>query len=116
MTGARVRVEAEQADRIVALGDVGRRFETVDRDWIEVKAPADARYIRFEGWGRGEKRAWTQPFIVQGAVQGAAPAVPNHPILRDEEWQGSAKTEEGEARGRGLGKKSFFGFVFLLQK
>jgi hypothetical protein len=52
----------------VALRDVGRRFETVDRDWIEVEAPADARYIRFECWGRGETRAWTQPFFIQGAA------------------------------------------------
>ena len=65
VNGTRVRVEAEQAERIVALRDVGRRFETVDRDWIEVEAPADARYIRFECWGRGETRAWTQPFFVQ---------------------------------------------------
>ena len=68
VNGTRVRVEAEQAERIVALRDVGRRFETVDRDWIEVEAPADARYIRFECWGRGETRAWTQPFFIQGAA------------------------------------------------
>jgi hypothetical protein len=66
--GGRVRVETDRAERIVALRDVGRRFETVDRDWIEVEAPANARYIRFECWGRGEARAWTQPFFVQGAA------------------------------------------------
>lgn len=65
VAGTRVRVEADQAECIAAYRDVGRRFATVDRDWIEVEAPADARYIRFECWGRGETRAWTQPFFVQ---------------------------------------------------
>jgi len=63
VSGMRIRVETRDAARIVALRDVGRRFAQVDSRALEVEAPADARYVRFECWGAGEKFAWTQPFF-----------------------------------------------------
>lgn len=63
--GNKIRIETENAQRIVALQQVGRRFAQADRNAIEVKVPGDARYVRFECWGAGESFAWTQPFIVE---------------------------------------------------
>lgn len=60
--GNRLRIETTNADRIVALRDVGRRFAVVDDKAIEVEVPDGATYVRFECWGSGERRAWTQPF------------------------------------------------------
>lgn len=61
--GLNIRLETENAERIVALREVGRRFATVDANVIEVEVPPDAGYVRFECWGRGEQMAWTQPFF-----------------------------------------------------
>ena len=65
--GMRIRIETENAVRIVAVGDAGRRITYVDGPTIEVEAPANATYIRFECWGQGEQFAWTQPFFVRKA-------------------------------------------------
>lgn len=62
--GLRIRLETANAERIVALREVGRRFATVDSKVIEVDVPENANYVRFECWGRGEQMAWTQPFFV----------------------------------------------------
>lgn len=58
----RIRLETENAERIVALRDTARRFAVIDSASAEVEVPDDARYVRFECWGRGEQFAWTQPF------------------------------------------------------
>jgi len=63
--GRRIRIETENAARIVALREVARRFAIADSSVIDVEAPADAQYIRFECWGTGEQFAWTQPFWVK---------------------------------------------------
>ena len=62
--GHRVVIEAENAARIVALRDTGRRLATVDGRKMEFEVPEGARYVRFECWGDGEAFAWTQPFFV----------------------------------------------------
>ena len=62
--GTTVRLETENAERIVALRQVGSRFAQVDSNTIEVQIPPEARYVRFECWGRGESFAWTQPLFV----------------------------------------------------
>lgn len=62
--GTSVRIETENADRIAAIRDTGKRFAQVDDTSIEVEVPEDAAYVRFECWGRGEAQAWTQPFFV----------------------------------------------------
>lgn len=62
--GTRIRVETADAERIVALHQVGKRFAQVDGNAIEVDVPDAATYVRFECWGRGERFAWTQPFFV----------------------------------------------------
>jgi hypothetical protein len=65
--GTRIRVETADAERIVALQQVGKRFAQVDGTAIEVDVPDAATYVRFECWGRGERFAWTQPFFVVNA-------------------------------------------------
>lgn len=87
--GSTVRVEAENAERIVAKRDVGRRFAVVDGPVLEVEAPTGARYIRFECWGRGERFAWTQPFYLENEADGDVEV----PYLRD--WQVSDLLEHG---------------------
>ena len=65
VTGMRIALETENAARIVALSDGAVRFAQVDARAIEVEAPADATYVRFECWGVGESFAWTQPFFIK---------------------------------------------------
>ncbi len=62
----RIRLETENAARIVALGHGAKRFAQVDAPCIEVEVPAEVRYARFECWGTGESFAWTQPFFAMG--------------------------------------------------
>ena len=64
--GSVIRLRTRNAERIVALREVARRFAIVDAPEIEVAVPGDARTVRFECWGRGETFAWTQPFWVEG--------------------------------------------------
>ncbi|HEY3324099.1 MAG TPA: CehA/McbA family metallohydrolase [Planctomycetota bacterium] len=68
VTGMHIRLETEDACRIVALQQVARRFAQVDDKVIDVTVPAGAQYVRFECWGAGEKFAWTQPFFVAEEV------------------------------------------------
>ena len=65
VNGMHIRLETENADRIVALKNTAKRFAQVDATTIEVDVPEDATYVRFECWGRGEQFAWTQPFYVE---------------------------------------------------
>jgi hypothetical protein len=62
--GMRIELETENASRIVALGDFGKRFEQIDGKSISVEVPTGTSYVRFECWGTGESFAWTQPFYV----------------------------------------------------
>ncbi len=68
--GETIRVRAPNAGRIVALMQTGRRFAQVDAPEIEITVPENAVYVRFECWGAGESSAWTQPFFVEGRVEG----------------------------------------------
>lgn len=65
VTGRRIRIVTKNAERIVALQQVGKRFAQADARALEVEVPDGATYVRFECWGRGESFAWTQPFFVQ---------------------------------------------------
>lgn len=60
----RIRVETENAERIVAVLPHARRLAVADNRAIEVDVPAEEAFVRFECWGRGESFAWTQPFHV----------------------------------------------------
>jgi len=62
--GSRIRVRTRNAERIVAVRDVQQRIATVDKRELVIDVPEDARYVRFECWGRGEQFAWTQPFWI----------------------------------------------------
>lgn len=59
-----VRIEAAQAQRIVAYQKTGKRLAVADGPALEVTVPANAGYVRFECWGAGERFAWSQPFFV----------------------------------------------------
>lgn len=65
VNGDRIRIETENAQRIVAIRNTGQRFATADASSIEVTVPPRAKYVRFECWGPGEKFAWTQPFWIE---------------------------------------------------
>lgn len=60
-----IRLETENAQRIVALQQTGKRFAVADDRTIEVTVPDDAKYVRFECWGAAEQFAWTQPFYIE---------------------------------------------------
>lgn len=64
VTGNTMRIETQNASRIVANTDFGRRIATSNTSSIEVQAPQGVKYVRFTCWGEGEKFAWTQPFWV----------------------------------------------------
>jgi hypothetical protein len=87
--GMTIRVETDNAHRIVALQQTGRRFAVVDDRVMTVGVPADARYVRFECWGVGEQFAWTQPFFVETTGEAATDLdfIP--------EWQVSRLLEHG---------------------
>lgn len=61
----RIKISTRDAERIVAIMQVGRRFAQVDSTELEIIVPENAEYVRFECWGRGERFAWTQPFFVK---------------------------------------------------
>ncbi len=66
--GTRIRIEAGNADRIIASTIHQRRFAIADKSRIEVNLadfPVVEKYVRFECLGRGEQFAWTQPFFVE---------------------------------------------------
>ena len=60
----RISLQTENASRIVAIRDTGRRIAATDTHYIEIDVPSGARYVRFECWGAGEAFAWTQPFYI----------------------------------------------------
>ena len=65
--GLHVRLETDNAQRIVALQRHGQRVAHVDDHAMEVDASPESGYLRFECWGPGESFAWTQPMFVAGA-------------------------------------------------
>lgn len=68
--GMTIRIETENAQRIVAMGQYGRRLAIADGKSIEFAVPPNADYVRFECWGAGEAFAWTQPFFVEKSADG----------------------------------------------
>ncbi len=56
----RARIRAAHAERIVAVGELGRRLQVADAQELEVALP-ETGYVRFECYGRGERQAWSQP-------------------------------------------------------
>jgi len=66
--GSRIRIETENAEKIVARARINERLKRIaetNAAFIELEVPPDAScYVRFECWGRGESFAWTQPFFL----------------------------------------------------
>jgi hypothetical protein len=65
VAGNVIRIKTENAERIVAMQHYAKRIKCVDGKDIELEVPDNARYVRFECWGRGESFAWTQPFWIR---------------------------------------------------
>jgi len=66
-----VRIETENAQRIVAVATSGRRLGWVDSNVYDFTVPEPTAYhtkwptyVRFECWGEGEAFAWTQPLWI----------------------------------------------------
>ncbi|HRS05551.1 MAG TPA: CehA/McbA family metallohydrolase [Candidatus Ratteibacteria bacterium] len=62
--GERVYLETENAKKIAAVCNVGRRFSVSYSSSIEVEIPVNTKYVRFECWGEAEQMAWTQPIFI----------------------------------------------------
>jgi len=65
VTGTTITVETENARKVVAVADHGRRIAQSRGSAITVEVPAGVSYVRFECLGCGEEQAWTQPFFVE---------------------------------------------------
>lgn len=63
--GNRIYIETENAKKIAAIKDTGKRFKVASTNFMEVDVPSDAKYIRFECWADAEQMAWTQPIIIE---------------------------------------------------
>jgi len=65
--GETVRVETENAQRLVVHSDFGHREMEVDGPAATWRVTGDRppKYVRFECWGPGEAMAWTQPFFIE---------------------------------------------------
>ena len=65
--GDTIAVQTQNAQRIIAYSDYGRRRALVDARAMTFTIPDDAEYtyIRFECWGRPQEFAWTQPFFIE---------------------------------------------------
>ncbi len=64
-SGKKIYLETENAKKIAAIQNVGKRFHVVYSNSISVEIPSDARYVRFECWGQAEQMAWTQPIFIE---------------------------------------------------
>ncbi|MCM8788268.1 MAG: hypothetical protein NC907_00585, partial [Candidatus Omnitrophica bacterium] len=60
-----IYLETENAKKIAAIRNVGRRFHVIYSNSISVEMPQDANYVRFECWGEAEEMAWTQPIFIE---------------------------------------------------
>jgi hypothetical protein len=68
VNGTRIRIETDNADRIIASTIHQKRFAIVDQSRIGVDLmdyPEVEKYVRFECLGHGEQFAWTQPFFIE---------------------------------------------------
>ena len=61
--GNTIRIETENAERIVALRRGAVRCGVAEGREIELEMEEGMGYVRFECWGAGEGFAWTQPFF-----------------------------------------------------
>ena len=107
--GLTIRVETENAQRIVAIRDVGKRIATVEGPVMEIEVPAAARYVRFQCYGPGEKMAWTQPFFTIGegiAEKFVSPFIPEWSVSNLSEGMTLAEADPQKVRFEGGTKLS----------
>ena len=64
VAGNTIRIETENAQRIVALRRGAVRCGVAEGREIELEMQEGMGYVRFECWGAGEGFAWTQPFLI----------------------------------------------------
>ena len=60
VTDGTVTIVAPEAERIIAVGEWGRRIKVIDQPELTVALP-ESGYVRFECFGGGERQAWSQP-------------------------------------------------------
>ncbi|MCM8816075.1 MAG: hypothetical protein NC913_00965 [Candidatus Omnitrophica bacterium] len=63
--GKKIHLETENARKIAAIQNVGKRSQVVYGNSISVEIPPDAQYVRFECWAEAEQMAWTQPIFIE---------------------------------------------------
>ncbi len=63
--GTKIYLETENAKKIAAITNSGKRFAVVYGNKIDVEIPPDSKYVRFECWAEAEKMAWTQPITIE---------------------------------------------------
>lgn len=61
----KIYLETENAKKIAAVCNVGKRLSVVYDKKIEVPVVPNAKYIRFECWAEAEQMAWTQPIFIE---------------------------------------------------
>jgi PHP-associated len=64
-----ITVRARNAQRVIAYSDHQKQVRAVDGDVLTIEVPDQPpyTYLRFECCGKGEQRAWTQPFFIEQA-------------------------------------------------
>ena len=67
VVGSSIYLAAAGAERIIAVGDWGKRIGMVDGNEYCLHVPEDitCTYLRFECIGKGGRKAWTQPFFME---------------------------------------------------
>jgi len=61
----KIAIQTQNADRIIARSDFGRRFADTEGSSIQVQIPDGATYVRFDCHGPNRSFAWTQPFFIR---------------------------------------------------
>ena len=64
VTGQTIEVEAENAHKMVAVADFGKRLLESEGNHIRFELQDPVSYVRIVCMGAGERWAWTQPFFV----------------------------------------------------
>lgn len=65
--GDRLLVHAPGAEALAAIGEHGARFAWSEGEELVCEArQCPGSFFRVECWGRADRKAWTQPFIISG--------------------------------------------------
>ncbi len=78
-----VRVEASDAEAIAVIGEGGRQLAWAESPMLEYHPSARHDHVfRFECYGRANRKAWTQPFVLEGSeIERRRVLLRTHPTL-----------------------------------